>query len=143
MYEKNYTDYVLSDGDNISTDGDNISTDTATIGDANYDDFKEDIEQCFYNAIDRYFSDHPIIVPDNNFNYDLGSANDALQYASSTDAKLYTVTVAGDGATSSPQQATAYLLELRNLFLIFVLCWFAITCYSKIKNLIINYTTKN
>ena len=143
MYEENYANYVLSDGDNITTDGDYFSTDTATIGDASYEDFKEDMEQCFYNALDKYFTDNPIVYNVAYHDNGLASITDALQYASSTDAKLYTVSVAGDGATSSPQQATAYLLELRNLFLIFVFTWLAITVYSKIKNLIINYTTKN
>lgn len=117
--------------------------DTSTLGDADYGTFKEDMEQCFYNALDKYFSDNPIIINNNNIDSSLASSNDALEFATSTDSKLYTVQVAGNGATSSPQQATAYILEIRNLLIIFMFCWLAITIYSKVKNLIINYTTKN
>lgn len=70
------------------------------------------------------------------------SDNDAVEFATTTDSTLYTVT-AVNAPTSSAQQAVTYLLEIRNILLIFVLLWLSITLYSKIKNLMINYSTKN
>lgn len=135
MYEKDIAMFKLYYFDSEQID-------TSTLGDADYETFKEDMEQCFYNALDKYYTDNSIIY-NNVVTSNLASENDALEYASSTDSKLYTVQVAGDGATSSPQQATAYLLEIRNLILILIFVWLVVTIYSKIKNLIINYTTKN
>lgn len=101
-------------------------------------DYKE-IEDCYYRALKR-------VQLENDLKNSLSSSksvsdSDVVSFASSTDSTLYTVSV--DAApTSSAQQNTALLLECRNVLLIFLLSWFAITIYSKLKNLMINYTTK-
>lgn len=64
--------------------------------------------------------------------------NEVVDFDSSTDDNLYTVTPA-DAPTSSVQQQTIFLLEIRNILLIFLFSWFILTIYSKLKNLIINY----
>lgn len=137
MYEK---DFTMSKLFYINNNSDN----TSTLTDA--EEEQKQLEESIYNAIDKYYTDNPrdytISVDSSRYVID-STENDALEFASSTDSTLYTVTVAGGGATSSPQQATALLLEIRNLILIFMFAWICITLYSKIKNLMINYTTKD
>ena len=99
---------------------DNIETDTHSLGDAEQYD-KEEREEIIYNAIDKYFSEHPIVINNSSVNTrSVSSSNDdLLDFSSSTDAKLYTVGVVGDAPTSSAQQTTLYLLDTRNILLIF------------------------
>lgn len=137
MYEKNTTMFELY---NLNI----REVDTSTLTDAEKEDeYFERQSEAFYNAIDKYFTEHPISTGTVDINYDVATYNDALEFSTSTDAKLYTVGVVGSAPTSSAQQTTTYLLDTRNILLIFALSWLCITLYSKIKNLIINYTTKD
>lgn len=64
--------------------------------------------------------------------------NTLVEFASDTDATLYTVSTTAP-PSSSAEQSTIYLLEIRNLLLIFLLGYFVLIFYSKIKNLFINF----
>lgn len=63
---------------------------------------------------------------------------DVVDFATGSDARLYTVSTS-DAPTSSAQQTTAYLLDLRNICLIFLLSYFVITAYTKLKNTLTKY----
>lgn len=64
--------------------------------------------------------------------------SDVVQFASSTDARLYTTKLA-DAPASSAQQQVAYLLDIRNILLIFLLSYFVINAYTKLKNTLSKY----
>lgn len=68
--------------------------------------------------------------------------NETVFFDDETDKNMYTVGTTA-APTSSAQQSTIILLEIRNILLIFMLLYFSILCYSKIKNLLLNYTTKD
>ena len=107
----------------------------------------EDIYQvsydAYYDAMEDYYNEHQSNFNNNYYNtYNSATPSEPLEYASSTDAKLYTVEVAS-APTSSAQATEAYLLDTRNILLIFALTWLCVTLYSKIKNLMVNYITKN
>lgn len=62
-----------------------------------------------------------------------------VEFATSTDATLYTVTTQG-AVSSADAQSVALLLELRNLLLIFFLVWFVIFLVKMIKNTTMKFT---
>lgn len=64
--------------------------------------------------------------------------SDVVQFASSTDARLYTSQFV-DAPASSAQQQVAYLLDTRNILLIFLLSYFVINAYTKLKNTLSKY----
>lgn len=70
---------------------------------------------------------------DNSVYYD-----DVIEFSTGTDATMYTVWTETP-PTSSAAQSTVYLLEIRNILLIFLLGYFCLIFYSKIKNLFINF----
>ena len=117
---------ILSNGDSSEATPNDSSLD--------YDTLYDTIYYATYNALDDYCKFNDV-----SKDISIASGSDALQYATSTDARLYTVSVAS-APTSSAQATEAYLLDTRNILIIFALAWFSITLYSKIKNLIINYT---
>ena len=97
----------------------------------------------FYDAMEDFSNEHSIDFNNSSNNsYNFASPCEPLEYSSTTDAKLYTVEVAS-AATSSQQATEAYILDTRNILIIFACVWLCVTLYSKIKNLILNYTTKN
>ena len=63
---------------------------------------------------------------------------DFVEFSSSTDARMLTGSVEA-APTSSAQQTTVYLLDIRNVLIIFLFIYFIINVYSKIKNAFINY----
>lgn len=122
-----------------------------------YDLLYDTYYNAFYDALNDYYESEVNINGDNYINnssvnfrssssqaeIEINSSSDALlEFSSSTDATMYTVGVASP-PTSSGQATQMYLLEIRNILLIFVLTWVSVTLYSKIKNLMINYMTKN
>lgn len=70
---------------------------------------------------------------DNSVYYD-----NVIEFSTDTDATMYTVWTETPPA-SSAAQSTVYLLEIRNILLIFLLGYFCLVFYSKIKNLFINF----
>lgn len=125
MYEKN----ILFFGD--------IESDPSTPTDAIEVDYSEIGVQVYvntYNALKDYYSDYP---QSNNIEVDYVDSL-PVEFTTETDAKLYTgATVASP--TSNGQQQTAYLLDVRNILLIFLLGYFVMHFYSRLKHLIINY----
>lgn len=65
-----------------------------------------------------------------------------VDYTSQTDATLYTVGIANKEPLTTAEQSAVYLLEIRNLILIFVLSYVVLNLYSKIKNTFVNFFGK-
>lgn len=123
--------------ENPQNEKDNVSV--ASPSDAiDYDKLGDTIYNNTYQALTDYYNNNPLKnnISDNNVR-SLGSET-PLTFASSTDATLYTVETVG-AVSSVAEQTTALTLEIRNLLLIFILCWLIITIYSKLKNTLINY----
>lgn len=134
MYVKDPESIIVNPDEASSTDADQV---------IDYDLIYEKTYDAYYNAMEDYYNDHQNLFNNNYYNsYTSASPSEPLEYASSTDAKLYTVEVAS-AATSSQQATEAYILDTRNILIIFACVWLAVTLYSKIKNLMINYMTKN
>ena len=68
----------------------------------------------------------------------VASPSDAVTYDEDTDITTYVSTPTA-APTSSAQQSAVWLLEIRNILLIFVLGYFCLIFYSKIKNLFLNF----
>ena len=66
----------------------------------------------------------------------------SVEYSSETDANLYTVSLVNDEPLTTAEQSAVYLLEIRNILLIFLLSWLVLTLYSKIKNTFTNFFGK-
>ena len=83
----------------------------------------------------------------NDSDVDVATSSDAdevfqVEYSSETDASLYTVQVVNDTPLTTAEQSAVYLLEIRNLILIFVLCYVVLNLYSKLKNTFVNFFGK-
>ena len=97
-----------------------------TTTDASSIDY-EQIEQAIINALNE---------KDNKKNIDsVSEIDDYVEFASGTDAKLYTVETAV-APTTSAQQTTAILLDIRNLVLLFFLTYVTLTFYRMLKTTI-------
>lgn len=113
----------------------NDNYDEHTITDAEQIDYEE-IENAFYNALVEFNeSQEADSVSSNSLN------SDVLEFASSTDSKLYTVR-SDAPLTSIEEQQTAYLLDVRNILLIFLFSYFLLTVYFKLKVMIKKYYTE-
>lgn len=94
----------------------------------------EKIEQAYYNALSKIEQEKADkaamqkVVPEDN----------SLEFSSATDAKLYTVGLVAP-STSVDEQQTAYILDIRNILLIFLLVYFCISIYGKLKTSLSNY----
>lgn len=103
-----------------------MDSNTHTTTDASSIDY-EQIEQAIINALEE-----------NNNNDSIDSVSeidDSVEFASGTDAKLYTVETTVAPSTSA-QQTTAILLDIRNLVLLFFLTYVTFTFYRMIKTTI-------
>ena len=65
----------------------------------------------------------------------------ALEFSTSTDARLYTASVSSPPSTASGQTA-AYMLDVRNILFIFLLLWFSIYMIKMIKDTVIKVSNK-
>lgn len=65
-------------------------------------------------------------LPDTGFN------NDAVAFGTSTDSRLYTLSTSAP-VSSATGQSAVYLLEIRNIVLIFCLLWFVVYVVSMLK----------
>lgn len=102
-----------------------MDSNTHTTTDANSIDY-ERIEEAIIKALEEK----------EKTKYDsISETDDCIDFATSTDSKLYTVetTVA---PTTSAQQATAILLDIRNLVLLFFLTYVTLTFYRMLKTTI-------
>ncbi len=100
------------------------------------------LEDTFYDALQRIEEDKKVQEQIEKDKQALKSINennsDLLEFSSSTDANLYTVNTVAEPTTSTQQQ-TAYILDIRNILLILLLFYFAFSIYSKIKTTMINF----
>lgn len=102
-----------------------MDSNTHTTNDATSIDY-ERIEQAIIKALEEKESKK----------YDsIAETDDCVEFATGTDSKLYTVetTVA---PTTSAQQTTALLLDIRNLVLLFFLTYVTLTFYRMLKTTI-------
>ncbi len=65
----------------------------------------------------------------------------ALEFATDTDARLYTASVSVPPSTASGQTA-AYLLDVRNILFIFLLLWFSVYMIKMLKDTVIKVSNK-
>ena len=93
------------------------------------------IEESMYNALKRLDTENKVqeMVKSSN-----EPDTDVVEFSTSTDARLMTGQVVA-APTSSAQQTTAYLLDIRNILLLFLFIYFLITVYQRIKNTLSNY----
>ena len=102
-------------------------------------DYKQ-IEDCYYNALKRVEQEKADKEALRNMTK--SEQIDVVDFATSTDAKLYTVTTAA-APVSSAQQSVAYLLDIRNILLIFLFAYFLINVYSKLKYTLSKYYSED
>lgn len=110
------------------------SSDSQNSFEVDYDQ----IEKAMYNALKRLDTENKLQEAVKSSDQD----SDVVEFSSSTDARMLTGSVV-DAPTSSAQQQTTYLLDIRNILLLFLFIYFLITIYSKLKNLLINYYTND
>ena len=105
---------------------DNNNVDTHTQGDAIEIDYQR-IEDSFYNALQKSkeIQSEPAI-------------DDYIEFNTSTDANYYTVGVSA-APTTSAQQNTIYLLDVRNILLLFLFTYFIFNTYRMLKNTLMSY----
>ena len=65
----------------------------------------------------------------------------ALEFATDTDARLYTASVSVPPSTASGQTA-AYMLDVRNILFIFLLLWFSVYMIKMLKDTVIKVSNK-
>ena len=63
---------------------------------------------------------------------------DIVEFASGTDSKLYTATVESSPA-STGEQTVAYMLDIRNILLLFLLIWFSVYLINMIKKTVLKF----
>lgn len=112
-------------------------TDT-TDNENNFEVDYDQIEKAMYNALKRLDTENKVQEAVKSSDQD----SDVVEFSSSTDARMLTGSVV-DAPTSSAQQQTTYLLDIRNILLLFLFIYFLVTIYSKLKNLLINYYTND
>lgn len=130
MYDENI---LLFDRD-IEKSTPTDSSDSENSFEVDYDQ----IEKAMYNALKRLDSENKVQEAAKISDQD----NDVVEFSSRTDARMLTGSVV-DAPTSSAQQQTTYLLDIRNILLLFLFIYFLVTIYSKLKNLLINYYTND
>lgn len=130
MYDENI---LLFDRD-IEKSSSTDSSDSENSFEVDYDQ----IEKAMYNALKRLDTENKVQEVAKSSDQD----NDVVEFSSSTDARMLTGSVV-DAPTSSAQQQTTYLLDIRNILLLFLFIYFLVTIYSKLKNLLINYYTND
>lgn len=130
-----YEENILFDGyTKTSTPNDPEPTSTPDKVDIDY----KQIEEAYYNALKRVEIEKANREALEKAMAEDVEETDLVQFASSTDARLYTATTVAAPA-SSAQQLVAYLLDVRNILLIFLLSYFVINIYTKLKNTLSKY----
>lgn len=132
LYYKPYK-ASATDSDSVSKDNKEEVTTEKTID----IDYKQ-IEDAYYNALKRVETEKANREALEKAMTEEVEETDLVQFASSTDARLYTATTVAAPA-SSAQQQVAYLLDIRNILLIFLLSYFVINVYTKLKNTLSKY----
>lgn len=115
--------------------------DESTPTDANEDNY-ESVYEAVYNAMVDYNNDTNSDSSKstkvlNTTKSSETTADSLLEFGSETDAHMYTLTAEPQ---TCAQQSTMYLLEIRNLLLIFILGYFILTLFYRFKNTIFSFT---
>lgn len=127
-----YENIILFDLDNEeSIDDFSESVEDDEIIEIDY----QKIEDAFYNALKQNQLD---LDNKEALKKSIEDETDFVEFSSVTDARMLTGSVEA-APTSSAQQSTVYLLDIRNVLIIFLFIYFLINIYSKIKNTFINY----
>ena len=108
-----------------------MNEDSHTITDAQEIDYQE-IEKAVYRALSNY--------KENNIQAST-SDSDLVEFNTSTDARLFTVGTAAP-PTSSAEQTTIILYDIRNIIFLFLSVYLVITVYSRIKNAVLHLYKK-
>ena len=116
---------VLFDGNNKESNNDNQES---------FEIDYSEIEKSLYNALKR--------IEDEKALQDMHKSvdSDLVEFSSETDSDMLTGSVVAE-PDSTAQQQTIYLLDIRNILLIFLLTYFVITIYSRLKNSLTRYFT--
>lgn len=135
MYEENILFDNNAPGEDTATDTDAVFIDYEVLGDTIYVNT--------HDALADYYSEHPEFLYSGSLlsTNENSESTDSLEFSTSTDSRLYTVETVGS-PSSVAEQELAYLLDIRNILLLFLLIYFIITMYSKLKHTLISYTTK-
>ena len=92
-----------------------------------------------YDAVYDALTDYSADISSSNRSIIETSATDSdmIEFSSSTDATMYTVSAE---PLTCAQQSAVYLLEIRNLLLIFILGYFILNLFYRFKNSIFSFT---
>ena len=95
----------------------------------------ESVYQAVYDALSDYSDDSS--SNNRSISETLSTDSDMIEFSSTTDATMYTVSA--DPLTCG-QQSAVYLLEIRNLLLIFILGYFIMNLFYRFKNTVFSFT---
>lgn len=126
MYDEKFILYI---GDNEKS----TPTDSTNSEDSFEIDYSE-IEKSMYNALRRLENERQVQEMSKAINED----SDLVEFSSSTDAEMFTGSSVA-AADSTAQQQTIYLLDIRNILTLFLLIYFILNVYSRIKNSLSSY----
>lgn len=90
----------------------------------------QEIENAFYNALTRINEENE---QDDEFRDSTQTIDDYVTFSSLSDANYYTVGVDAPPASSS-EQSTIYLVDIRNILLLFLFAYFVFHTYIMLKN---------
>lgn len=115
--------------------------DKSTPTDADEDTY-DSVYEAVYDALVDYNSDSSSDITKSSKTINTTRSSDTtadslLEFGTETDAHMYTLTAAPQ---TCEQQSTMYLLEIRNLLLIFILGYFILTLFYRFKNTIFSFT---
>lgn len=91
----------------------------------------EALEDAFYRALVKYHSNDSEVTNFENV------SSDIVDFNTSTDSSYMTCDPIV-APSSTAQQSTIYLLDIRNILFLFLIIYFVFTSYSKIKTSIIH-----
>ena len=69
---------------------------------------------------------------------EVATPSDAIVFDDYSDSRLYTVTT-HDPVTTVQGQVVTYLLDIRNILLIFLLIWFVTNFFARFKNTVLRF----
>ena len=95
----------------------------------------ESVYDAVYNALSDYSNDSA--SSNRSIVETSATDSDLIEFSSTTDATMYTVSA--DPLTCG-QQSAVYLLEIRNLLLIFILGYFILNLFYRFKNTVFSFT---
>ena len=120
--------------EDINKNNDTSESGVSTSSDASSIDY-EMLEKSFYNALYKYYGFNNT---KSGFVSSSLESSDLVDFATSTDSNYYTVSYVSS-PSSVAEQELGYILDIRNILLIFLFIYFIISIYGKLKNTIVSY----